>query len=272
MSQRRGMTDAEMEDALRGAGADLAYPQPVDLTAAVRARVIAPRDRGVGPRWLPRIAVVPVLVTLALLVLVTLAFQPVGTQAAEALGLRGLVIFRTPATPSPTASVTPTSTVLFDAHRVASVDAASHEAGFAVGVPTALGTPNEVYVRVDGQTSEVFLVYAARPGSVVGPIPPSGQTGIGVLVTEARGSFQFGLLGKLAGPNTKVDQTSIKGSPAVWIEGLHQFFYQDATGQFVQDSVRLSGSALVWNKGDLLIRIETDLPEDRAVTIAGTIP
>ncbi len=279
MNERRlRLTESDLEAALRDVGTHLVYPPTIDLGAGVRARIMRHADAGVAPAlWPPRLAVVPLLITVALLALVTLAFQPVGTQAAEALGLRGLVIFRGAATPSPTArpspttSATPTSAtpsgVLSDAHRVASVDAASREAGFAVSVPATLGTPDEVYVRSASGDTEVFLVYAPSAD-----IPASGQTGIGVLITEARGGFEYPLLGKIAGPGTKVQQVTVNGSPAVWVEGLHQFFYRTANGGFVQDSIRLSGNVLIWNKGDLLIRVEADVPQDRAVRVAASMP
>lgn len=282
MNERSGRpTDSELEAALRDAAAHLSFPPTADLVPAVRARIAAGQDgapwRGL---WSPRFALVPALATLVLLVLAALAFQPVATQAAEALGLRGLVIFRTaqtppPATPSPSpsprptgASPTPPGGVLSDARLVASVDAASAEVGFTVVVPAALGAPDEVYVRVRSQDAQAFLVYRPRPG-----VPASAQTGIGVLVTEVKGSFDFGILGKVLGPGTKAEQLTVDGSPGVWIEGApHDFFYRAPSGTFIQDTLRLSGNALVWTRGDLLIRLEADVTKDEALRLASSVP
>lgn len=239
-----GLIDRELEAALRDAGAHLAYPPSVDLVPAVRARIVRPEGAGFWRSlWSPRLALVPALATLALLALATLAFQPIAAQAADALGLRGLVIFRSAQTPSPTPRPTPTPSrspgaspappggVLSDARAVASVDEASREVGFTVLVPSALGAPDEVYVRVRTQDAQAFLVYRSRPG-----LPPSGQTGIGALVTEVKGSFEFGILGKVLGPGTKAEPLTVGGSPAVWIEGApHEFFYRAPNGQFINE-------------------------------------
>lgn len=265
----RSLSDRELEGALRDLGAHLAYPPPADLLPAVRARI--ERRAGAGLRdlfWSPRFAFVPALATIALLLVAALALQPIGATAAEALGLRGLVIFRTAETPPPARPVrSPSSGVLSDAHRVASVDAASGEAGFTVLVPSALGPPDEVHVRVTSGDSQVFLVYRPRPG-----IAASAETGIGVLVTEVRGSFEFALLGKLVGPSSRTEQVTVNGAQAVWIEGApHQFFYRAPNGQFIQDTLRLAGNVLLWSQGDLLLRLEADVTKDEALRIAGSM-
>jgi hypothetical protein len=285
MADRMGprLTDAELEATLRDAGAHLAYPAAADLLPAVRARLEQRRGGFAQLLWSPRYALVPAVVTLVILALATLAFTPIGAQAAEALGLRGLRIFQTaqtppplPPRPSPSASATasvPPGGVLFDAVRVASVDAASRQAGFTVIVPSALGSPDEVYTRVTSQDSQVFLVYRPRAATAAAPaLPESSQTGVGLLVTEVRGSFEIGLLGKLLGPGSRPEQLTVNGVPGVWIEGApHQFFYRQPNGTFVQDTLRLAGNVLIWNSGDLLIRLEAEIPKDAALQIAGTM-
>lgn len=282
MREPRRFTDRELEAALRDVGARVVYPQTADLVAAVRARIARPEGGGFWRSlWSPRLALVPALATLVLLALATLAFQPLAAQAADALGLRGLVIFRSAQTPAPTpratvsaspsrspgATPTPPGGVLSDARRVATVDDASREVGFAVLVPSALGPPDEIYLRVSTQVAQAFLVYRPRPG-----LPASGQTGIGALVTEVKGSFEFGILGKVLGPGTRAEQLTLDGSPAVWIEGApHEFFYRAPSGQFISDTLRLSGNTLAWNRSDLLIRIEADVSKDEALRLAVTV-
>lgn len=292
MNDRSGtrFSDAALEAALRDVGARLVYPPTVDLVPAVRARL---DRRAGGGFWAglrsPRVAFVPALATLALIAAAALAFQPVASSAAEALGLRGIGIFRTDRTPPPPPSASPSPLVppsaspaaspaprgvLRDAHLVPSADAASAEVGFRVLVPSALGAPDEIRVRVGAQDAQAFLVYSPRPGSPAEPaIAPSGQTGIGVLVTEVRGTFEFQLLGKLVGPGTKTEQVSVGGAPGVWIEGApHQFFYRAPDGQFVQDTLRLAGNVLVYEgPGGVLVRIEADISKDRALAIAASI-
>jgi hypothetical protein len=262
-SERR-FTDGELESALRDVGAHLSYPSTVDLLPAVRARIERRKGESFWATfWSPRAAVVPALATVALLLLATLAFQPIGATAAEALGLRGLAIFRAAETPAPTSG----KAVLADARKVASAEEASRQAGFAVLVPSALGRPDEVYVRASSQGTTVFLVYGARPG-----IAPAKATGIGVLVAEARGSFEAPLLGKVVGPGAHVEQLTVNGGRGVWIEGApHQIFFRAPDGQVVVDSLRLAGNVLAWDQGALFVRIEADVPKDQALRIASSM-
>jgi hypothetical protein len=285
VADRRGpfLTDRELEAALRDVGAHIAYPPSTDLVPAVRARIEAQRSGGLRQLLRsPRYAFAPALATLALLALATLAFTPLGAQAAEALGLRGILIFRTaetpaPATPRPSPSASasvPPAGVMSGAAKVASVDAASQQVGFTVIVPSALGTPDEVYTGTTrAGDPQVFLVYQPRPASATLPaIPQSAQTGIGVLVTEVRGTFDVAILGKVLGPGTKVEQLTVNGAPGVWIEGApHDFFYRQLNGNFVQDTLRLAGNVLVWNDGAILLRIEAEIPKDAALRIASTM-
>ena len=274
------LTDTELESALRDVGAHVDYPPTVDLLPAVRAR-LEPRGGGFWrPISSPRFAFVPALVTLVILAVATFAFTPAGARAAEALGLRGILIFRTtetlpPATPRPSPSASgslPPAGVLSDAVKVASVDLASAQVGFTVIVPRELGVPDEVYVRTSGDP-HVFLVYKPRPASATLPaIPQSAQTGIGVLVTELRGSFDFQILGKVLGPSSKAERLTVNGSDGVWIEGApHDFFYRQLNGNFVPDTLRLAGNVLVWTDGAILLRIEAEIPRDAALRIAASM-
>ena len=261
-SERFG--DRELEAALRDVGAHLAYPPVKDVLPAVRARIEPGGTGGFWQLlWSPRFALAPALATVALLLVAALAFQPIGATAAEILGLRGIVIFRSAETPPPAAG----QAILPDALPVASVAEASRQAGFAVVVPSGLGRPDAVYVRTSTQGATAFLVYGSRPG-----VPPSKVTGLSVLVTEARGSIDTALLGKVVGPGTRTEQLLVNGGAGVWIEGApHQIFFRAPNGEVVVDSLRLAGNVLVWEQGGLLLRVEADVARGDALRIAASM-
>lgn len=269
MNERR-FTDEDLEAALRDVGARLAYPPAADLVPAVRSRIEGHRQPGFwGMVWSPRLAVVPALATAALLLVATLALQPAGADALEAIGLRGLVVFRG-AEPAPRTNA---KAILPDAKRMATVEGASTETGFRIVVPRELGDPDEVYTRIAGtdqaghSVTQAFLVYGARDG-----VTPSSQTGIAVLVTEVRGGVAAQLLGKVLPSGGTVEQVTVNGGRGVWIAGTpHQLFYTGPAGDILVDSVRLSGNVLVWEQGELLLRIEADIPKDRALRIASSM-
>ncbi|MBI2773292.1 MAG: hypothetical protein HYX56_02205 [Chloroflexi bacterium] len=262
--RERGMTESEIETALRDLGAHMAYPRMPDLLPAVRARL----EERPAPAlwrvfWSPRLAVVPALATIALLLAAALALQPIGASAAEAIGLRGLQIFRAPTAPPAAAG----SALLSDARAAGSSAEASRLVGFTVLEPASLGRPDAIYVRTTPQGSQAFLVYGPRTG-----IAPSAQTGVSVLVTEARGTVEVPLLGKVVGPGSRVEQLTVNGARAVWIEGApHQFFFRSPAGEIVVDTLRLAGNVLVWEQAGVLVRIEADVPKDAALRIAATV-
>lgn len=262
------MTDRELEAALRDVGAHLVYPPTVDLLPAVRARIA--QERG-GGLWdllrSPRAAFVPALATLALLLAVTLAFQPAGASALEAIGIGRLTIFRG-ATPPPSPKATPArTTVLPGAAQVASVEDASRQAGFTVLVPSALGRPDEVYVMQGRQGAVVFLVYAPRAD-----LPAAKQTGIGALIMQAAGRFEAGFLGKVLPPGSRADEVTVNGQRGVWIEGApHQLFFVAPNGEVVMDTLRLAESVLAWDQGALFLRLEADVTKERALGIASSM-
>src|SRR5207248_4187935 len=66
-----------------------------------------------------------------------------------------------------------------------SLDGAQRQTGWSIVVPSSLGAPEEVYVKLPPSGPSggmVTLVYTARPG-----IRTTGLTGVAVIVTEARG-------------------------------------------------------------------------------------
>lgn len=260
--------DRELEAALRDVGARLRYPPSADLLPAVRARIEADRSSGV---WAllrsPRAAFAPALATLALLLAVALAFQPAGASALEAIGIGRLTIFRGTVPTATPASTRAPGTLLPDAVRVASVEEASRQVGFAVLVPADLGVPDEVHVARALNGGTVFLVYAPRPG-----IPAAKQTGVGVLVTQVRGAFELPLLGKVLPAGSRAEELTVNGGRGAWIEGApHQIFFRTAGGQVLTDTLRLAGNVLVWEQGATFMRVEADLPRERVVRIASSM-
>jgi hypothetical protein len=123
-----------------------------------------------------------------------------------------------------------------------------------------------VYYRQDGGL--VTLVYRPRPG-----LPPSVDPQVGALVMEARGQVSRPSFGKLQGPGTGVEEVAIGPDRGYWISGApHGFFvYQEGSGRTSFDSLRLSGNALIWNRGGLVLRIESGLGRDAAIRLGESL-
>jgi len=269
------MTDEQLGAALVTLGAQLDYPVP-DVTATVVARLSAGPVRGAVPRRLaprvPRPGILerllpsrPVrrvaILALALLVLLS------GAAVAGRLGVPGLrIIFRPHAT-TPLPSPPPMGTHLFLGHRT-TLEQARGQVSFPVEVPhgTHFG-PAEVYVSVEPTGGRVSLVYRARPG-----LPAGTFTGVGALITEFKGGVNTVFVKKVIGGGGHVDFVQVRAEPAFWFSGPpHELEFVDEHGRSFTDSVRLAGNTLVWQHGDLTLRLECRCSEQKAVAIASSV-
>jgi hypothetical protein len=144
---------------------------------------------------------------------------------------------------------------------------AEARAQFPVVTPSAggLGTPDEVWLtRVGG--GGVSLVYRAGPG-----LPPAEHTRIGLLVQEFAGDGRTVVNKYLSGENSEQPVT-INGERGVFISGgNHVLFYDADSGAQVNESGRLVGNALIFQRGPLTIRLEGNLPRERMAAIATSL-
>ena len=114
---------------------------------------------------------------------------------------------------------------------------------------------------------EVSLAYRPRPG-----LPRARTTRLGLVVSEFRGDIHPALVGKLAGPGTRIERLAVDGRRAIWIEGApHLFFYRDPSGNVVEGELRLAQNVLLLERGRLLVRLEGAFPRERAVAIARSL-
>jgi hypothetical protein len=139
-----------------------------------------------------------------------------------------------------------------------------------IAVPASLGTPDEVYFQPppDGPSQgEVTVVYGTRPG-----IPVSGQTGVSVLITEARGAVNKDFFGKMIGPGSTLEAVTVAGHQGYWISGQPNiFFFIDAAGSFRNETMRLATNTLILDDGGTIVRIEGNLTRDQALQIAASL-
>jgi hypothetical protein len=147
---------------------------------------------------------------------------------------------------------------------------AQKQLAWHIGLPSTLGQPDEVYLQPPPDApaqGEVTLVYAVRPG-----IPVAGQTGVSVLVTEARGAVDQNFFGKMIGPGTTLEAVTVAGHQGYWISGpLNEFFFTDADGNFRNETVRLAANTLILDYGGTVMRIEGHLTKAQALEIASSL-
>lgn len=255
----------ELESALVDLGQHMEYPPTPDLAR----RAVLVGGAPAVPAWRRllqhplRVALASVLVVLLALFGI-LAFSPdVRSAVAERLGLRGAPIEQVSRLPDPNAGI---ELGLGDRTTLAE---ARTRVGLLLPTTAELGEPDAVYLSATSLGGTVSLVYASRDG-----LPVSPATGVSLLVLESRlppAGLQSAILGKGAGPETRLEELLVNGGRAVWLEGAHLLYLPDARGQINQDRARLAANVLLWEQSGLLIRLEGTFSRDQALQIAASM-
>ena len=284
--RRMPIADFELEAALRDLGRELAVPSDADrgtwVDPAVRARArIAVGD---VPRPRCRIRLVypaglPLRRSIALAVVAVLAVAVVA--GALGLGLPGIRIVPAPsgsevvgsATPPPGASTSPADrspspTISGELGAglglgdPIAVSNASTAVDFPIRLPTAagIGPPASAWLLA-GRLSLVW--------PVSGILPSTREPGVGLILSEFRGSVDRGYFEKVVGPDTNITAVSVDGVTGYWISGApHEIVFVDVNGFPVFDSRRIVGDTLLWARGDVTYRLESGLEQAAAIALA----
>jgi hypothetical protein len=244
----------ELDLALVELGRSLEFPPTPDLASRVRERIAAER----APQR--RVTLFParraLVIALAVLAVSAGALMAVpGTRAAilEFFGLRGVTIERVETLPT-----VPKKANLSNLGARMSLDEARELAAFEVVIPESLGEPDEIYFSDFPPGGMVSLVYgtAEEPRA---------------LFTQFRASVNDVFFKKVA-DETEVETLIVSGRPAFYLSGaLHVFGYVDATGEFREETFRLVGNVLLWERGELTLRLEADISKAEALRIARSI-
>ena len=247
----------DLEQQLTELGGYVAWPEtPPPLWRGVR------RGRTEQPwvRWSLAAAAAFVLAIAALLV-----YTPTRDAIAGFLNLH-TTVNRVPALQSP--SPRPGQSLGLGAPTT--LAQAQSRLAWRIAVPPVLGQPDVVYLALPPQGpsgGEVTLVYANRPG-----INPSGQTGVSVLVTEARGTVDERFFGKTVGPGTTIESVEVNGHKGWWIAGApHAVVFTDSNGNPYFDTLRLATNTLLLDDKGTVIRIEGDMTQVQALQVAGSL-
>jgi len=257
----------ELEDQLLAVGAELAWPPTPDLAAAVRSRITA-RPVGLRAPWYQsRWAIAAAAVVIALTAL--LAYNP--TRDAIATWVNVHVLFqRVNVLPTPSPQPPGPLGERLGLGGRTTLAGAAQNVTWHITIPTSLGSPDEIYVQLPPEGAaegEVTLVYSTRPG-----IPVSGETGVAVLITEARGGISDQFFGKMLGPDTKLEAITVAGGQGYWVTGSpHMFVFLDANGTIRPETMRLATNTLILVEGGTVIRIEGNLTKAQALEIAASL-
>jgi hypothetical protein len=260
--------ELDLERALAELAADLEFPPTPDLAGAVAARLDeAParaRRRPAG-RWGWRRLAVAGLAAVLLAAAVLVASPGTREAVARRLGLRGVGV-ELGGPPPPTVTTRPGQRLDLGLGERVTLEEARRRVGFPVLVPGAAGFRQPAAVYVDQAVpagGRVDLVYRARPG-----LPASPFTDVGLLITEFQGQPSPDFIKKTTILG-QVEEVTVGGQPGYWFSGEPHFFtYQDANGNVQEEQTRLAGNTLIWQRGDLTLRIEGQISKEEALALA----
>jgi len=263
--------DVALEGALRDLATALAYPAAgsaaSDIASRVRQRIVAEPPASarrnpfgwLGGRPIRRSLVVAIA---ALLVLAAVA-------GAVTFGLPGIrIIFGGP-TPSliasPSAPIGSPVGQALGVGTLLSIEDAERLADLDLILPPdpAIGPPDAAYLLAN----RVALVWSERPG-----LPADPATGVGLLLSEFKGTIDDGYFQKTLESGTEVTPVTVNGGPGYWISGPpHFFWFVDPSGQAIDDVHRVVGDTLIWTDGDVTYRLESQLGMDEAIRLAESL-
>ena len=224
----------------------LAFPPTPNLAAAAERVAAAPgRARGRARRARPLALAFAVALALAAGVL---AFSP-GARSAflELLRLKGATVSRVERLPQ----VEPVALELGE--RVSRAEA-ERRAGFRV-------------LGLAGEQPDAVLLRAGRLVSLVyGPLDAPR-----LVLSQHRAEIWDGFFKKVSGSGTRVEEVAVAGERGLFVSGeVHQVMFLE-DGYVRDEPTSLAGNVLLWNRGELLLRLEGDLERDEAVALAESV-
>lgn len=254
----------ELEEQLTALAGAIEWPETPRLSVTVeRPTAVQPRRPFFVPRW--AMAAAAALIIVATL----LAYAPTRTAIADWVNLH-VRLNHTTALPTPSPLPSGTLGSNLGLGTSTTLSAAQTTVGWQLLIPSALGAPEAVYLQqppVGPTQGEVTFVYAPRPGITV-----SSETGVGVLVTEARGSVNEQFFGKTTSNGTTITPVDVGGQPGWWISGQpHVFAFIDSEGNVRFETLRLATNTLVVDEEGTIVRIEGNLTEAQALQIATSL-
>jgi hypothetical protein len=238
------LDDERLGRALRGIEPMLVAPQPPDVAAAVSDAIRSGQRPG---RRLSTGARLAILVAAALVLLAAAA-----VAARLVIDVGGIRI-EPPPTAAPSVSRPPLTGPAFgEAMTLAQAESA---AGFRPIIPRRLGTPDRVWLAVGDEPGSVLIATAwfPRPG-----LPRIPGTPYGASLIEVRGSAD------LVAKHVETRFADVSRG-VYWIRAEHEVELLTGGGTRV---FVVTGHVLIWQHGELALRLETNLSRADAMRIA----
>ena len=248
-----------LEAALRSTAAAIEVPPTPAIATAMRSRLAAPPPPPrAHRRWMPALVVAGACL---LAFLAVLTFSPAAREAvADFFGIGGIRIeFGEPEGPPLDFDI--------DLGEQVSPEGAQVLVDFPVRTlqHPDLGEPDGYFYSTPPPGGAITTVYEASRD-----LPEVGNSGIGLLLTEFRGSPDQDYFKKLFYLEEPIEFVTVEGQNGVWIGNVHELQYFDQDGDLQVEDARLSSPALIWESGGVTYRLESNLTKAEAIAYANT--
>jgi hypothetical protein len=117
-----------------------------------------------------------------------------------------------------------------------------------------LGKPDGIYVMRGDRVASVVYGPAENPRLVL---------------TQLRGGVWDGFVKKVGSRGTRIEQVTVNGERGLFVSGDEHFvMFVNEYGSITDEQTYLAGTVLLWNRGELLLRLEGDLTRAEALELA----
>ena len=258
----RALADEDLGAAIRAS--EPAWPASPPLASIVAER-IGETER--LPQLRPRLSLPSRRRTVLILVaaMLLLAAAAVAARLVVRIGAETVTVVPGPPTSLPTSVLSPV--VLGDP---TSLGVAAATAGFDPLVPGRLGDPAGVWVGATpvGETwasgSRLVLAWSPTPA-----LPAVDDLPWGAVLIEFHGQSALAAKSMFEGTG-QIRSVTVDGRDGVWLTGLHTLALAPKDGGEPLE-LRVTGNVLVWQRGDLTLRLETSLGLPSALEVARSI-
>jgi hypothetical protein len=233
--------DTALEAALRSLGARLDVPDPPEVTDAVLARL---DEHAPAPRvWPRRLVAAAVAAVVALATAMTVS-PAVRAAVFDFFRIGGVEIHENEPAP-----VIPSLDPPLPGERDVTLAEAALAVDFPLRLPATLGPPGAVRL-IDGGRAVTMAFGEVRIDQFDGGLDPmftkfTHAADVHHVTVDAGGTV-----------------------PAIWVARPHPVLYTDRDGTLRDESARLAGTTLIWEKDGITYRVEGDLTQERAIEIA----
>lgn len=116
--------------------------------------------------------------------------------------------------------------------------------------------PDAIFVRADRMATFVY-----------GPVERPR-----LVLSQLRGAVWDGFVKKVGGRGASVEDVRVGGERGLFVSGDdHVVMFVDESGRVTDEETYLAGTVLLWNRGELLLRLEGELTRAEALELAESV-